>query len=168
MHSQNSLLHHPSPIPSSSSSFSPSTILFFLSYLCWPRLLGVVRFCHNHLGDWGLVPMADLSWVEERRIEDERMRGWEKKNFDGGGVLRWAVEDSLAGGGDDGLSGSAPANVRGQPWLCLNHNRAVDARQSGEERIDGWNAFLFSAAFSRPHWLHSEARGAPMSHPVGV
>lgn len=41
------------------------------------------------------------------------------------------------GGGDDGLSGSAPANVRGQPWLCLNHTRAVDARQSGEERIDG-------------------------------
>lgn len=40
-------------------------------------------------------------------------------------------------GGGDGLSGSAPANVRGQPWLRLNHTCAVDARQSGEERIEG-------------------------------
>lgn len=31
----------------------------------------------------------------------------------------------------DGLSGSALANVRGQPWLCLNHTRAADARRSG-------------------------------------
>lgn len=34
-------------------------------------------------------------------------------------------------GGDD-LSGSAPANVRGQPWLFLNHTCAVDARRSGK------------------------------------
>lgn len=110
MHSQNSLLHHPSPIPSSSSSFSPSTILFFLSYLCWPRLLGVVRFCHNHLGDWGLVPMADLSWVEERRIEDERMRGWEKKNFDWGGGVKMSSGGQSCGGG--GMTACLA-----QPWL---------------------------------------------------
>lgn len=41
------------------------------------------------------------------------------------------------GGGSDGLSGSAPANVRGQPWLCLNRPRTVDARQSRKQRIDG-------------------------------
>lgn len=164
MHSQNSLLHHPSPIPSSSSSssFTPSAILFFRSYLSWPRLLGVVRFCHNHLGDWGPVPTAELSWERERS-----KRGWECVCVCVGGVLRWAVEDSLAEG-EDGLSGSVLANVRGQPWLCLNHTRAINARRSGTERIDGWNALLFNAAFSRPHWLHLEARGAPMSHPVGV
>lgn len=47
---------------------------------------------------------------------------------------------SCGGGGGrgvDGLSGSAPANVRGQPWLCLNHTCAIDAKQSREERIDG-------------------------------
>lgn len=95
MHSQNSLLHHPSLIPSPSSSFSPFAILFFLSYLCWPRLLGVVRFCHNHLGDWGPVPMAEESWVEER--SKKRMR--ERESERGEAVKRWAVEDSLAWGG---------------------------------------------------------------------
>lgn len=70
--------------------------------------------------------------AERRRggKEDEKERGR-------GGVV---VEMSSGGqscGGDDGLSGSAPANVRGQPWLCLNHTRAVDARRSGVERIDG-------------------------------
>lgn len=86
--SQNSLLHHPSPIPSSSffsssSSFAPSAILLFLSYLSWPRLLGVVRFCHNHLGDWGPVPTAELSRERERG-----KRGWERKE---GGVWRWGL-----------------------------------------------------------------------------
>lgn len=67
----------------------------------------------------------------ERVCEREKREGAEG----GGGVEMSSGGQSC--GGDDGLSGSVPANVRGQPWLCLNHTCAVDARQSREERIDG-------------------------------
>ncbi len=74
---------------------------------------------------------AELSGGEE----EKRMREKVCVCVCGGGVEMSSGGQSCEG--DDGLSGSAPANVRGQPWLCLNHTRAVDARRSGVERIDG-------------------------------
>lgn len=59
-----------------------------------------------------------------------------RERVEGGGFVEMSSGGQCCGG-DDGLSGSAPANVRGQPWLCLNHTCAIDARQRGEERIDG-------------------------------